>query len=514
MTIRPILLAAALAVAAPALAPAPAIADSAADNKTLVVGTMWESLPLNMRARRSRFFNESEILDTLIKLDYDMNLVPGLATSWERTGPETFEFTLREGVTFHDGTPFDAEAAKLSLERVIALLPYAAGLLNVASIEASDPQTLTITTNEPFAALPNQLTDAITGIYAASSFDENGDFVQPVGTGPFRFVDYAKQQQTVVERFDDYWGDAPAFEQVIYRHIPDHNARTIALETGEIDISINPLPADVVRLKESDFKVLAEPSAGLYYGSFNTADDRPTGDVRVRRALDRLIDRSLIVEGALDGVGMPARSFFSPAFDWVPEGAPETPLDPDGAAALLTEAGYEKVDGSWVKDGEPLTLRILSYSTRTEMPLITDALSALLAREGIETSVELFTFPGMMEFVRAGDYDISIVFWTPEMTGHPDLHLKSQFTTDATLNFQNWSNAQFDALVNKGRGLDRGAEWDETYAEALQIMADEAMVLPLVHKVYTAATAPDVQGFRVHPSGFFYDFKSVEKGAE
>ena len=125
MTIRPILLAAALAVAAPALAPAPAIADSAADNKTLVVGTMWESLPLNMRARRSRFFNESEILDTLIKLDYDMNLVPGLATSWERTGPETFEFTLREDVTVHDGTPFDAEAAKLSLERVIALLPYA-----------------------------------------------------------------------------------------------------------------------------------------------------------------------------------------------------------------------------------------------------------------------------------------------------------------------------------------------------------------------------------------------------
>ncbi|MEM6761242.1 MAG: ABC transporter substrate-binding protein [Pseudomonadota bacterium] len=509
MITRTLLLAAALAVAVPATTPA--AANEAADADTLVVGTMWESLPLNMRARRSRFFNESEILDTLIKLDYDMNLVPGLATGWERTAPETFQFTLREGVTFHDGTPFNAEAAKNSLERVIALLPYAADLLNIQSIEASAPHTLTITTNEPFAALPNQLTDAITGIYAASSFDGNGEFVKPVGTGPFRFVDYAKQQRTVVERFEDYWGEAPDVAEVIYRYIPDHNARTIALETGEIDIAINPLPADVVRLKDSDFTVLAEPSAGLYYGSFNTADDRPTGDVRVRRALDLLIDRSLIVEGALDGVGMPARSFFSPAFDWVPDGAPETPHDPEAAAALLQEAGYEKVDGTWTKDGEPLTLRVLSYSTRTEMPLITDALSALLGREGIKTSVELFTFPGMMEFVRAGDYDISIVFWTPEMTGHPDLHLKSQFTSDAGLNFQNWANAEFDALVNKGRGLDRGAEWDETYAKALQIMAQEAMVLPLVHKVYTAAAAPDVEGFRIHPSGFFYDFKSVEK---
>ncbi|GAB5377282.1 MAG: ABC transporter substrate-binding protein [Acuticoccus sp.] len=485
----------------------------AADNDTLVVGTMWESLPLSMKPRRSRFFNESEILDTLVKLDYDMNLVPGLATGWERLSPTTWQFTLREGVTFHDGTPFDAAAAKHSLERVIALLPYAADLLNIAEMEAGGT-TLTITTSEPFAALPNQLTDAITGIYAAASFDEAGAFVKPVGTGPFRFAAYEKQQHTTVERFADYWGDAPALDTIVYRFIPDHNSRTIALETGEIDVSINPLPADVRRLEGGALQVFAEPTAGLYYGSFNAAADRPTGDPLVRRAIDRLIDRSLIVEGALDGVGLPAYAFFSPEFDWVPDDAPTTPLDPDGAAALLTEAGYEKVDGTWTKDGAPLTLDVLSYTSRTEMPLITDALAALLAREGIAANVALFTWPGMMERVREGDYDISVVFWTPEMTGHPDLHLKSQFHSAAGLNFTNWKNARFDALVDEGRGLDRGDEWDATYAEALQIMADEAMVLPLVHKVYTAAAAPDVKGMKIHPSGFFYDFKSVGKAAD
>ncbi|MEM8665567.1 MAG: ABC transporter substrate-binding protein, partial [Pseudomonadota bacterium] len=355
MTIRPILLAAALAVAAPALAPAPAIADSAADNKTLVVGTMWESLPLNMRARRSRFFNESEILDTLLKLDYEMNLIPGLATGWERVSPKTWHFTLRDGVTFHDGTAFDADAAKYSLEQVIALLPYAADLLNIAEIEVTSPTTLTITTSEPFAALANQLTDAITGIYARASFDSEGAFVKPIGTGPFRFVSYEKQQHTTVERFDNYWGDAPALETIVYRYIPDHNARTIALETGEIDVSISPLPADVKRLEGSKFQVFAEPTAGLYYGSFNAAADRPTGDPMVRRAIDRLIDRELIVSGALDGVGLPARSFFSPEFGWVPADAPKTPHDPQAAAALLSQAGYEKTGGTWTKEGEPLT---------------------------------------------------------------------------------------------------------------------------------------------------------------
>lgn len=506
--IRRLAVAAALALALPAGTPA-----FAADD-TLVVGTMWESLPLSMKPRRSRFFNESEILDTLVKLDYDMNLVPGLATGWERLSPTEWRFTLREGVTFHDGAPFDAEAAKFSLERVIALLPYAADLLNIASIKVSDPTTLLITTSEPFAALPNQLTDAITGIYAKASFDEAGEFVKPVGTGPFAFADYQKQQHTVVERFDDYWGETPALDKIVYRYIPDHNARTIALETGELDVAINPLPADVRRLEGTDFQVFAEPTAGLYYGAFNAAEDRPTGDPKVRKALDLLIDRDLIVNGALDGVGLPARTFFSPAFDWVPDSAPVTPHDPEAARALLKEAGYEKVDGAWQKDGKPLTLEVLSYSSRTEMALIADALTALLAQEGIATDVKLFTWPGMVELVRDGQYDISIVFWTPEMTGHPDLHLKSQFHSDAGLNWTNWTNEEFDALVDKGRGLDPGAEWDETYGRALQIMADEAMVLPLVHKVYTAAASPAVEGMRIHPSGFFYDFKSVSKSAD
>lgn len=487
---------------------APAMADDHDD--TLIVGTMWEALPLAMAPRRSRFFNESEILDTLIKLDYDMKLVPGLATSWERTSPTVWRFELREDVVFHDGTKLNAAAVKNSLQRVIELLPYAADLLTIERIDVVGPLEVEIETDEPFAALPNQLTDAITVIYAPSSFDEEGQFVKPVGTGPWQFVEYRKQDRTIVERFDDYWGEAPSIERIEYRYIPDHNSRTLALETGEIDFADNLPPAAVSRLQEDeDFKVYTEPTTGIYYGAFNVREGRPLSDPRVRLALNYLVDRDIVVKGALDGVGNPAWQFFQPQFPWVPEGVEPYSVDVEKAEALLTEAGYEKQDGAWMKNGEPLTLEILSYTSRTEMPMITEALAALLANQGIRSEIGMYTWEGMLELVQPGDYDISVVFWTPEMTGHPDLHLKSQFHSEAGLNYQGWANERFDELVDKGRTLDPGEEWDATYDEATQILQEDAPIIPLVHKVFVAASTGALEGYRIHPSGFFFDFKNV-----
>jgi len=502
----------AFTAAAVALFALPLPAARADDGKTLTVATMWEALPLSMKPRRSRFFNESEILDTLIKLDFDMELVPGLATSWERVSPNVWHFQLREGVTFHDGTAFDAEAAKFSLERVIALLPYAADLLNIKEIRAVSANELEIETNEPFSALPNQLTDAITVIYAKSSFDENGEFVKPVGTGPWVFEDYQKQDHTTVVRNDKYWGEAPALEKITYRYIPDHNARALALETGEVDFVVHLLPSDVARMKADEkFEVYMAPSAGLYYGAFNAGEMSVLKDPKLRQAVNLLVDRDILVKGALDGIGKPAWTFFPPEFPWTaPEQTPYS-FDPEKAAELLTEAGYEKTGDAWTKDGKPLTLRILSYSSRAEMSPITETMAALLEQQGIASKVEMYTWNGMLDLVKQGEYDVSVVFWTPEMTGHPDLHLKSQFHSKAGLNYQNWSNPEFDALVDKGRTLDAGPEALETYAKAQEILQEDAPIIPLVHKIYVAASAKGVTGYKVHPSGFFYNFKEVAK---
>nr|WP_321527283.1 hypothetical protein [uncultured Cohaesibacter sp.] len=159
----------------------------------------------------------------------------------------------------------------------------------------------------------------------------------------------------------------------------------------------------------------------------------------------------------------------------------------------------------------PLELRVVSYSSRAEMSAITETMAALLAQNGIKSKIEMFTWAGMLDKVKQGEYDVSVVFWTPEMTGHPDLHLKSQFHSKAGLNYQNWASPEFDALVDKGRSLDEGAEAMEVYTKAQQILQDDAPIIPLVHKVYVAASNSGVEGYRVHPSGFFYNFKAVSK---
>lgn len=475
----------------------------------LTVATMWEVLPLSMEARRSRFFNESEILDTLVKLDHEMRLVPGLATAWEREGPTTWRFTLRPGVTFHDGTPFDAAAAKLSLERVLALLPYARSLLPLAEIRAEGDDALVIETEAPFSALPNQLTDAFTGIYAAGSFDAEGRFVQPIGTGPYRFVDYQPQSHTRVEAFADYWGEAPAIETVTFRYVPDHNTRALALEAGEVDFADNLPPAELRRLQQQARLTTHEaPTAGLYYLVLNTAAPSPLADARVRRALDRVIDREEIVEFALEGAGLPARTFFSEAFDAFPK-EEAVALDRDAASALLREAGYEHDGRAWRREGEPLRLALHSYSTRTEMAVLLEAVSAELRAFGVETTLALHTWPGMLEIAQGGGYDAYLVFWTPEMIGHPDLHLTPHLHSAHNLDHNGYANAELDALLERGRELDEGAERGAVYREALALIRADAPLLPLVHRAALAAHDPRLEGYRVHPSGFFYDFKSV-----
>ncbi len=502
----------AVSVATAAMLSLPHMPAQAEGSSTLTVATMWEALPLSMKPRRSRFFNESEILDTLVKLDFDMKLVPGLATSWERVSPNVWRFQLRDGVTFHDGSAFDAEAAKFSLERVIALLPYASDLLNIKEIRAVSGLELEIETNEPFTALPNQLTDAITVIYAKASFDENGEFVKPVGTGPWVFKEYQKQDRTTLVRNDDYWGEAPKLEEIVYRYIPDHNARALALETGEVDFVVHLLPSDVERMKADEkFEVYAEPSAGLYYGAFNAGENSVLHDPKVRQAVNLMVDREILVKGALDGIGKPAWTFFPPEFPWAAPELSAYSFNPEKAAGLLTEAGYEKVGTTWQKDGEPLSLRILSYSSRAEMATISETMAALLQQQGIATKLEMYTWEGMLDLVKQSDYDVSVVFWTPEMTGHPDLHLKSQFHSKAGLNYQNWANPEFDALVDKGRTLEEGPEALETYAKAQEILQTDAPIIPLVHKIYVAASSENVSGYKVHPSGFFYNFKAVSK---
>jgi len=502
-------LSAALAAAAATGLPQRALA---AGTDVLVVGGQTEYLPLNPESARSRFYTSAEVSETLLWLDYDMVLQPSLATAWERVSPGVWRFTLRQNVTFHDGTPFDAAAVKNSLEKITALMPYARDLLQIKEIRTPDANTVEIETLAPFASLPNQLTDAVTVIHGPSSFDEAGKFVQPVGTGPWKYVEYRPQDRTIVERFSGYRGTPPAFARIEYVMIPDDSARVLALETGEVDILMDLPRGDAGRLSTTDgISVVQAPISGINYGTFNCAEGRPLHDVRVRRAINLLVDRQLVVDGALDGYGRPAWQFFAPGYSWLPQTVTPYSYDPAAAASLLEEAGYQKVDGKWQKDGQPLLLNVQAYNNGTGNGFIAEAMAALLNREGVATEINVGTYDGMVEFAKRGDYDIAVQYWTPELTADPDLHLTSQFKSDAGMNWQSWKNERFDELVDLGRTLDRGPEWDKVYSEVQDILQDDAPIIPLVHAVYLNALRSDLKGYRIHPTRFFFNLKEVSR---
>lgn len=482
------------------------------DNKTLTVAMMWESNPLSFKSRRSRFFNESEVLDTLVKMDYDMTLLPGLATSWKNINDKEWLFTLRKGVKFHDGSDLTAESVINSFNKVMELLPYAPGLLDIDSMEAVGHLQVKFTTKSPFSGFPNQLTDAFTVVYAPTSFNEKGEYIKPIGTGPYKFVSYTKQDRTIVERFKNYWGNKkPSITKVVYRYIPDHAARSLALEAGEVDVATNVLPADVKRLDKSPkYKVNRAPTAGLYYLVLNNDKSSPLSDVKVRRAINYMIDRDSLVKYSLEGVGIPAFETFSPQFGLVNEELKYS-YDLEKANKLLKEAGYVKTDNLWSKNGKPLNLKLITYQSRAEMQTILDTISNMLKQNGIGSSLKIFTWAGMQDSMTNRDYDMYAVYWDPEKTGNPDSYLRPHYISNSNMMKSSYSNKQLDELLLKARGQYDKKERDASYKKILDIIHNDAPIVPLVHKESVIATSNSIKGFRIHPSGFFFDFKSVIK---
>ncbi|MCL0090326.1 ABC transporter substrate-binding protein, partial [Dehalococcoidia bacterium] len=308
----------------------------------------------------SWFSRRAGIYETLTKLDHNMELQPWLATSWEPLDETTWEFQLRKGVLFHDGTPLESLAVKQSLERLInedspVHNPRAQPLLNIKEIEVVDKYTLRITTHEPFAPLIYHLSDPLMAI--VSQDIEQGEI--PAGTGPFKFVEQQPGEYVVVERFADYWGGAAKLEKVTFRLIPDAMTRAMALEAGDIDVAVAITAVDALRLKETaGVKVATGEIHRTDFIKINCQQE-PLNDARVRRAISYAIDREGIIEAVLEGIaGTPAATIFPPTLPWSNRDL-QAVYDLDKAKTLLAEAGLTDTDGDGFVEhnGEPFKVR-------------------------------------------------------------------------------------------------------------------------------------------------------------
>ncbi|WP_332690562.1 nickel ABC transporter substrate-binding protein [Halalkalibacter lacteus] len=323
------------------------------------------------------------IAETLVKIDEDLQIQPWLAESWEQNDERTWTFTIQDGVTFHDGTPVDGEAVKASFERVIDVNDAIASNLKIESMEARG-QEITFITTEEYPSFLSELVHTNASIIKA---DEENISEQPIATGAFKVADFTAEAEIKLKRYEDYWDGAANIDEVTIKFNSDGNVRALALQSGEADIAYHLPPEALDPIENSEnLRVESVSSLRVHFILYNAA--KPAlQDVRVRKALDLLVNRPVTVTEIMNGHATTANGPFHPDFAFASEEEPES-YDPAKAEVLLKEAGYAKnEDGKLEKEGEVLELTLATFQGRPELPLMAQYLQAEAASLGIEINI-------------------------------------------------------------------------------------------------------------------------------
>src|SRR5579864_8305648 len=289
------------------------------------------------------------IYDTLVHRDANLNLNPVLALSWRAVDPTTWEFALRKGVKFHDGEPLNAEAVKFAFDRMLdpkTHWPGAGSLRLVKAVTVLNDDAVRITTSEPWPSMPRFL--GYYGMIVPQGYlKQNGDDAlirHPIGTGPYRFVRWVKDDRVELEANPDYWGGRPKISRVVIRVIPTDAARVAELLAGSVQLA-NLLPPELFSPIQISSKTKLEVGKSLsvffvIYNLVNVAKDKPLADPRVREALNYAINRQAILAGVMHNVGAPVATFCTDVMDACDPSIPPFTYDPNKARTLLREAGY------------------------------------------------------------------------------------------------------------------------------------------------------------------------------
>ena len=426
------------------------------------------------------------VYDTLVEPDENLEMQPALAESWETSEDGlTWTFALREGVTFHDGSDFTAEDVVYTFDRIIDEdLNQSYRFGTVEDITAVDDLTVEITVSQP---TPNLLS-ALGGFKGVGIVDqanvESGDITTaPVGTGPFSLAEYTSGESIELVANPDYWGGAPEIGGVTYTFISEGATAIAALEGGEIDWTDTVPVQQLEQLEGSDtVETGVVPSVDYWYLSLNQAK-APWSDVRARQAVAYAIDREAIVQAATFGTGEPNQLAIPEQSSWfTPYDTYSTDLD--RARSLLAEAGVTSA-----------TVDFIASSDDPETVTIGQIIADNLAPLGITVNIRTLDFPTWLAEQGEGNFDMYVLSWVGNID--PEEFYYSQHHTGATFNFQGYSNAEVDRLLDEARTETDTDARKDLYAQAATIIADEASYIYLYNPSVVQAWNPDLEGYTV-----------------
>ena len=449
----------------------------------------------------------TRVLEPLIFQDIELGLKPGLAVGWEPSEDGlSWIIQLREGVQFHDGTPFNAEAAVHNLKRLTEGWPGRFGA--VETIEAVDEWQVKITHNEPFAPFLYALAWAGAAMISPAVVDAEGNVAEPVGTGPFMKESWDPGEKMVLVRNEDYWGGTPKLEQITLKYIPDPTTRMMALEAGEIDMIIDTggvLPEQVPTLRKNEqIEVLTIEGAVPHYLTLNTKK-APLNDLQVRQAVMYALDPQSIIEYALEGFGKTMTSIIPYAEkDWMHPEVLYPFNDPEKAKELLQRAGWEDTNGDGIleKNGQECRVKFLLSSAlvgRWPYQPIAEIVQAQLEDVGIEVKIEVVETGLWKETLQKGEADLSIRPWagiSPQSRLHEWLHSEGENTQAMGIFYH---NKQIDSLIEKLLQTTAEKEAKEISLEIQKLAAEEVPIIPMYDEVLINAVRKKVKGYELHP---------------
>jgi len=441
------------------------------------------------------------VFDALTHVDENARLIPGLAVSWRAVDATTWEFKLRRGVRFHDGSEFTAEDAVFSIERTLQVAngQFPTFTRRIIAKEIPDPYTLRLKTAAPYAMVPYDLDSVfiVSKKAAAGARPEDFDSGRAmIGTGPFRFVRFARGDRVELARNESYWAGKPAWDRVVFRIVPTDGARLAGLLSGDLDLIEQVPTADLQRIQRDGRLETAqkvswrtiffhldqhERAPGLTDKAGKPLARNPFRDARVRRALSQAIDRRVIAERLMDGAALPASNLVSPpVFGYAQDLKPDV-YDPQGAKRLLAEAGYP--------DGFAMTLSATNNRYVNDEQ-IAQAVAQMLARVGIRVRVEAFPVNVYLPKGAKGDFAFAMLGWG-SFSG--DLALRSLVATaDAkrgfgAFNWSGYSNPKVDELLERAFATVDEKAREALAREAMRAAMRDYAVIPLHHQVATWA---------------------------
>jgi peptide/nickel transport system substrate-binding protein len=419
------------------------------------------------------------LAETLFRLNSSLKPEPWLASGAMQIDPLTWEVTLREGVKFHNGALMDAEKVKGSLELALLRRPGNRTLLGIESIEVKDSATLTVVTNAPKPTLPGLLTNQNTSIADPDTVPESVDDSASGAamTGPYKMVSFSADVSMTLEAHTEYWGGRPAVDRIEYVAISESNSRMLALQSGDVDISVNlpPQGAAVVGNDASLEVKIATPSSMNFL--FVNHESPAMQDVLVRQAITTAIDRQALVDSLAEGNAVAASTIFPPGFLSC-SSINGYKYDPVAARKLLKEAGYEDNNGDGIveRDGQPLELVLQTYPERPLLPPMLVAVQSMLKDIGVGSDVQIVDYT----LASQGGYDLFGYQNSTITTGDPHWALSRQYLTGGDENRGNFSSPKVDELIGLLADTADTGQRQQAACEALKAGHDEVALIPVI----------------------------------